>query len=223
MIKAKALLALGAAMSLSACNMVVSEKPWFDAPSGAQLRDGLWANLQTANCKVEDTAPIADWPECATPMLVTGTSYSGPPNGPNGRTAPPDKWQALPHVLVGGDPQIDQLLLEPNGEVSDPNAFGGKPIYLYLALRPAARDGEGRIIAAERWPVLCGPAPKAPRQVNGKPVFTSEKPFKGIKAEGDACVATDVDSLRGAAAASEKVSLEAGFTKVYSRWVRDGI
>ena len=38
--KAKALLALGAAWSLSACNMVVSDKPWFDAPSGAQLRDG---------------------------------------------------------------------------------------------------------------------------------------------------------------------------------------
>lgn len=221
--KAKALLVLGAAWSLSACNMVVSEKPWFDAPGGPQLRNGLWANLQTPNCKVDDTAPIAEWPECASPMLITGTSYSGPPNGPDGRSVTPDKWQALPHVLVGGDPQIDQLLLEPNQQGGQTASFSDAPIYLYFALRSVARDGEGRTIAAERWPVLCGPMPKKPREKNGVPIFTSERPFKGIRVEGEICVAESAEALRAAAAASEAAAQEAGFTKVTSRWVRDGV
>ena len=223
MSKAKALLAMGAALSLSACNMVVSEKPWFDAPSGAQLRDGLWANLQTPDCKVDAAAPIAEWPDCASPMLITGTSYSGPPNGADGRSVSPDKWQALPHVLVGGDPHVDQLRLDPDPKAPQPNGWGNKPLYLYLALRAVARDGEGRIIAAERWPVLCGPMPKKPREKNGVPIFTSEKPFKGIRVEGDACFAESAEALRAAAAASEAAALEGGFTKVSSRWVRDGI
>lgn len=223
MSKAKTLLAIGAAMSLSACNMVVSERPWFTAPDGPQLKEGLWANLKTPDCTLDAKAPIAEWPECATPMLVSAAGYSGPTKGPDGRNFSPDKWQAIPHVLVGGNPQIDQLLVEADPNVTETGAFGSKPIHLYLAVRPLARDDAGWITATERWPVMCGPMPKAPRKVNGQPEFTSDRPFKGIRVDGNACYAASIEALRGAATASETVAQEAGFAKAQSRWVRSGI
>lgn len=223
MTKVKALLAMGTAFSLSACNMVVSEKPWFDAPSGAQLKEGLWANLQTPDCQVDAAAPISAWPECASPILITGTTYSGPPNGPDGRQASPDKWQSVPHVLVSGDPQVDQMRLEPDVSNGQTGSWTDQPLYLYMAVKPVALDGDGRITVTQRWPVMCGPMPKKPREKNGIPIFTSDKPFKGIRVEGDMCMAESAEALRAAAAASETVAQEAGFTKVTSRWVRDKI
>ncbi len=71
--------------------------------------------------------------------------------------------------------------------------------------------------------MLCGPMPKKPREKNGVPIFTSERPFIGIRVEDDACFAESAEALRAAAAASEAAAVEGGFTKVNSRWVRDGI
>lgn len=223
MMKAKAFLAMLAVLPLGACNMVISEQPWFSEPSGPQLKDGLWANLQTPDCQLDAAAPIASWPACASPMLVTGTSYSGPPNGSAAKDVEPGKWQAIPHILVNGDPQVDQLRLDPNGADGQTGSWGDKPVHLYMALKPIAKDAEGRITATERWPVLCGPMPKKPREKNGVPNFTTDRPFKGIKLEGEACLAQSADALRGAAAASESAAQEGGFTKVLSRWVRDGV
>jgi hypothetical protein len=219
----KVTLALLAALPLAACNMVVAETPWFDAASGPQLKDGLWANLQTPDCKLDAAVPIADWPSCASPMLITGNSYSGPPNGPRGKDAESSNWQAIPHVLVGGDPQLDQLRLEPNATGGQAGPRTDKPLYLYMAVKPVALDADGRIIETQRWPVLCGPMPKKPREKDGVPIFTSDRPFKGIRVDGEICLAESAEALRAAAAASEVAAQEGGFTKVTSRWIRGAV
>jgi hypothetical protein len=220
--------ALGALLSLSACNMVVSEQPWFDAASGPQLKDGLWVNLQSPDCKFDPAGSIADWPKCADPMLVQGNVYSGPPSSnddpESAKRLDPSKWVEMQHVLVDGVPQIDQILLPlpPSGDA--PPAGMPKEIYLYLAVGAQARDSEGRIIETRRWPILCGPMPAKPKKgANGMPQLMTDRPYKGIRIERDMCLAEDVAALRNAAAQSEAAAGEAGFTKVTSRWVRDSL
>ncbi|MFM5949816.1 MAG: hypothetical protein ACKOPM_11410 [Novosphingobium sp.] len=225
----KFLVALGAAFSLSACNMVVSEKPWFDTPSGPQLKDGLWANLNRADCPLDPAAPIAEWPKCAEPMLIKGNVYSGPPtesdSPADAARLDPAKWQPLQHVLVDGVPQIDQILLsiQSRGGAEGADNTPPKTLYLYIALNPLAQDAEGRITETRRWPILCGPMPAKPKKRNGVPNFTTDRPFKGIRIDGEACVAGDVAALRGAAVQSEVAAGEGGFTFVTSRWIRDGL
>lgn len=227
--KTKLLLAVAAAWPLAACNMVISEKPWFTEASGPQLKDGLWANLQSADCKLDPASPIDAWPECASPVLVKGNTYSGPPSGRAAASEEarrdPAKWEPMEHVLVDGSPQIDQLLLvlkEGNGLKLE----GGReqlPIYIYLAVRPIARDSEGQIVEVQRWPVLCGPMPEKPNGKNFASAFNSDKPFKGIKVEKDVCVAESAEALRDAAAVSEAITVKSATGKVTSRWVRAAV
>ncbi|HEX4846954.1 MAG TPA: hypothetical protein VFV30_02325 [Novosphingobium sp.] len=225
----KALLAAAALLPLSACNFVVSEQPWFTAASGPQLKDGLWANLDSPNCAFDPASPITDWPKCASPMMIRGSVYSGPPSGEAaeapGALTDASKWQPIEHVLVEGDPQIDQIAIPLDMTKQAPGAAGRemKPIHLYLAVRPTAKDAEGRITEAQRWPVLCGPMPKKPREKNGVPIFTSDRPYKGIRVKDEFCMAESAAALRAAAVSSEVAAKEGGFTIVTSRWIRDGL
>lgn len=220
--------ALSALLSLSACNMVVSEKPWFDAASGPQLKDGLWVNLQSNDCKFDPAGPIAEWPKCADPMLVKGNVYSGPPSAnddPDGtKRLERSTWTEIQHVLVDGTPQIDQILLPlPQQDGAQPAGMP-KQLYLYLAVGPQAKDSEGRIIETQRWPILCGPMPAKPKKMaDGMPRLMTDRPYKGIRIERDMCFAEDVPALHNAAAQSEVAAGEAGFTKVTSRWIRPEI
>lgn len=211
---------------LSACNMVVSEKPWFAAASGPQLKDGLWANLDTPDCVVDPAKTLAQWPECAQPMMIRGNAYSGPPVGTDPAAAATrfdtSKWQPVAHVLADGTPQIDQIFVEaPAGAEDAPVAADRKAMYLYIAVKPIVRDAAGRIIETQRWPVLCGPMPKNSKDKNGKPNFTTNQPFAGLTVVEAVCTAKDPAALRSAAAQSEGLAQAAGFTIITSRWVGD--
>lgn len=227
--KARMLLAIAVAWPLAACNMVVSEKPWFTEASGPQFKDGLWANLKGADCKLDPAAPVDAWPDCASPILIKGNSYSGPPTGMAASSKEsrddPAKWEPIAHVLVDGTPQIDQLLfvLKDGGGIRLKDGKTEQPIYIYLAVHAVAKDDQGQIIEAQRWPVLCGPMPEKPTGKNFASALNSDKPFKGIKVENDACVAESADALRGAAAASEALAVKPGASKVTSRWIRAAV
>ena len=227
MIQWKAAFALLAMTALSACNMVVSDKPWFDAASGPQLKDGLWANLDSPSCKLEAGTQLAKWPECAKPMMIRGNTYLGPPasDDPAQQAARfnPAKWQPLPHVLVEGDPQVDQLFLQaPASGETAPDGNARKSMYLYLAVKPTARDPDGRITATLRWPVMCGPRARNTKGKDGQPIFVTDRPFTGLVVAEGACTARDPAALRNAAAQSEGVAQAAGFPTIVSRWISDG-
>ena len=228
MTKMKAAFALLAMTALSACNMVISEKPWFDAASGPQLKDGLWANFDSPACKLETGTPLASWPECAQPMMIRGNSYSGPPAGGDPAMAAarfdPGKWQTMGHVLVEGEPQVDQLFIEPPGSKEAAAGVNArKPMYIYLAVKPIARDADGRITETHRWPVLCGPLPRNTTGKDGRPIFVTGQPFAGLTVAEGACTAKDRAAVRNAAAQSEGVAQAAGFGIIASRWISDGV
>lgn len=227
MLNVKAAFAAVALVSLSACNMVISDQPWFDAASGPQLKDGLWANFDSPGCQLEVGTPLTKWPECAQPMMIRGNTYSGPPAGGDPAQAAarfdPSKWQAMSHLLVEGDPQVDQLFLEvPASGETAPGATARKSMYIYLAVKPVARDAEGRITATLRWPVMCGPLPRNAKGKDGKPIFVTDRPFAGLTVAEGACTARDPGALRSAAAQSESVAQAAGFAIISSRWINDG-
>jgi hypothetical protein len=229
MIKLKAAFAALAMTALSACNMVVSDKPWFDAASGPQLKDGLWANFDSPACKLETGTPLTKWPECAAPMMIRGNAYAGPAAGSDPASAAvrfdPSKWQALEHRLVEGDPLVDQIFIDLSQASSDDgiDRSKAKSFYLYLAVKPVATDSAGLITETLRWPVMCGPIPINRKGQDGKTVFETDQPFAGLTLEGGRCTAADTAALRGAAARSEGLAKAAGFAIVSSRWISDGV
>lgn len=218
----RVLLATVTALALGGCNMVVSERPWFAEPSGPQLKDGIWAMMETADCAVDPAAPLPDWPDCARPVLVRGGEYLGPAAEddelPPAERLDPARWDRIAHVLADGTPQIDQIAsngpVRPEGPPVD-GVREGKRFYIYTAVQPTALDAEGRITALRRWPVLCGP--KATRKASS----VTDKPFKGLRIEGSNCTARNIAALRRAAAGSEAIAPGDDFAIVISRWVRD--
>lgn len=217
-----------AALALSGCNMVVSERPWFNAPSGPQLKDGIWAIVDTADCVVDPAATLPDWPDCARPVLVRGGEYLGPASGddelPPAQRLDPARWDKIAHVLADGTPQIDQIASKGPVLASGPPVDGvdeGKPFYIFTAVQPTATDDEGRITAMRRWPVLCGPKPARKTARPGRSRFVTDKPFKGLAIKGDGCTARDIAALRRAAAGSEAIAGGDGYSIITSRWVRD--
>lgn len=221
-------LVLAGAVMLGGCNMVVSERPWFDAPSGPQLKDGIWAIVDMDECAVDPAAALVDWPDCARPVLVRGGEYLGPASGdddrPPAERLDPARWDKIAHVLADGTPQIDQIAAKhPVGSGRPPvdGVDEGKPFYIYTAVQPSATDSDGRITALRRWPVLCGPKPVRKAGMTGRSRFVTEKPFKGLKIDGDSCTAKDLAALRRAAAGSEAIAGGDGYSIIISRWVRD--
>ena len=214
---------------LSACNMVVSEKPWFAAASGPQLKDGLWANLDGPSCMVEIGTPLTKWPECASPMMIRGNTYSGPAagNDPAGAAMRNDssKWQTMEHVLIDGDPQVDQIFVDLSKTAPDDGLGESRPksFYLYLAVKPVVTDSAGKITETLRWPVLCGPLPKNRTDKAGKRTFETDQPFAGLTLVKDRCTAADPAALQNAAVQSEGIARAAGFAIISSRWISDGV
>lgn len=224
----RTLLAFVAGASLSGCNMVVSERPWFVQPSGPQQKEGIWAMLDTADCKVDPAIALTDWPDCARPVLVRGGEYLGPASSDDDRPAAerldPARWDKIVHVLADGTPQIDQIASKRPVSAGGPPVDGvdvDKPYYIYTAVQPTAIDSAGRITALRRWPVLCGPKPSRKAGMTGRSRFVTDKPFKGLKVDGDSCTAKDLAALRRAAAGSEAVAGGDGYSIITSRWVRD--
>lgn len=214
------------AIGLGGCNMVVSEKPWFAASEAALpgLRDGLWANLKGSDCKFDPAQPMQDWPDCAQPMLVEGGRYRGPSMGADdekGQLADVTKWDKIDHVLVPGDPLIDQIDMS-SGKNAGPQ--GESKGFLYIAARILKRDEAGRGIEVLRWPVACGPLPKKLPKRKGMPNpsdFVSKQPFPGLTVKDSVCTAADIAVLRRAAALSEKIAVPNKTPPITSRWVRE--
>ena len=224
----RTLLAGLAALGLSGCNMVVSERPWFNAASGPQLKDGIWAMVDTEDCVVDPAAALPDWPDCARPVLARGGEYLGPASDddelPPAQRLDPARWDRIAHVLADGRPQIDQIASKGPVLASGPPVDGvdeGKPFYIYTAVQPVALDDAGRITALRRWPVLCGPKPARKANKPGRSRFVTDKPFKGLAIKGEGCTAKDVAALRRAAAGSEAIAGGDGFAIITSHWVRD--
>jgi len=219
--------------ALSGCNMVVSERPWFtpaQAQASPQQRPGLWVSVRDAECAFDPAGPIEDWPECAQPIMISDSDYRDPHWSDEGEEEDGNaesgrhrivRWERMPHLLVGGQPFVDQIAWSERDSAEGPAPKARPPVYLYLALRPTAFDGQGRITAARRWPVLCGPLAGSDGRSETTVGVVTARPFPGLKISGSACTALDETALRRAAARSEAILPGSGFDPIDSHWVRD--
>jgi hypothetical protein len=216
---------------LSGCNVVMTKEPLFTQADGAHapnLRPGVWIFFKEADCKVDESKPFTEWPDCAGGGLVT------PGNVVRGHkaNAPPDDLEDTPFVLAAGDPRIIQAQVDVDLSMqADASASGGatasasasppvhaKP-YGYGGVRPTKFDEQGRITAFALWPIQCGPPP--PKDKDGNDTGGSTlKPLPGIEMKpGDAvCTTRSVTALRNAAKASEAWAPKPAGE---SHWIRD--
>jgi hypothetical protein len=174
------LLILLAALVLTACNAVVSEKPLFSARDAPELKPGLWVLMEDATCQFDPANPPDRWPECASRLVFDGRTMSDPAG-----ERPP-----LPYVFARGTPRILQL------QMSEREGAGEeRSLYLYLAVKPEA----GRpVTAAEAWLVQCGPPPEGATGGNK----LTEAPLPGLTIRDQTCFAVKAPAVRNAARAS---------------------
>jgi hypothetical protein len=215
---------------LSACNVVMTKDPLFtqsDAAGAPSLRPGVWVFFKDTDCKVDESRPFTEWPDCAGGGLVTA---AGNVKGRKAN-APAGELEDNTFVLAAGDPRIMQLQVDVDLSVqADATATGdatasasssaahSRP-YGYGAVRPTKFDDQGRITAFTLWPIQCGPPP--PKNKNGEDVAAATlKPLPGIEMKpGDAvCTTRSVSALRNAAKASEAWAPQA---RGDSHWIRD--
>lgn len=139
------LLLTAASLLLGGCNLVVAELPIFtaaDTQGAPQLKPGVWLSRDPA-CEVDTTKPVAEWPACADPSIITADSIAGK-GGPE---------SAMPYILAGGDPQVLQMKIQMDPE---------KPaLFMFAGLQVLRSDAQGRIVEARTWGVQCGPPPPA--------------------------------------------------------------
>ncbi len=200
---------LAAALLLGGCNLVYAEKPLFtqaDAAGAPQLRPGIWAK-RAPNCRFDKAKPVADWPECADPSVVTAERIGDPA----------DATKQMPYLLAAGDPRVMQLEVKPDAD---------KPfVWFFAGLKPLKTDRQGRIVEARTWLVQCGPPPPKPPEktesdtpANETPEQASARmqaeidaqinasvtrePLPGLTVKEGMCVATEPGPVRNAARAS---------------------
>ncbi len=214
---------------LSACNVVMTKEPLFTQTDGAgapNLRPGVWIFFKEADCKVDESKPFTEWPDCAGGGLVApGNVVKG-----HKANAPADQLEDTPFVLAAGDPRIIQLQVDVDLSVqADASASGDATVstsssasharpYGYGAVRPTKFDDQGRITAFTLWPIQCGPPPKD--KDGDYTAAATLKPLPGLEMKsGDAvCTTRSVAALRNAAKASEAWAPPA---RGDSRWLRD--
>jgi len=197
---------LAALVSVTACNMVVTEKPMFgagDQASAAPIRTGIWRS-DKPGCDVDETLSQDKWPACA---------------GAQPGVADPPFW-----LQVGGEPSLLQMALP------IPIGASSTSVYLYAAYRPLKLDAQGRVTALKTWAVQCGPPPKpgevspgpggaAGSGVNQMPGMTRSL-LPGLKpGQLGGCTAETAAALRNAAVVSEAWA----DANPNSHWVRDPI
>jgi hypothetical protein len=221
----------------SACNLVVSEEPWFtdaDAVPAPAMHDGLWLGA-AADCRYDESRPAEHWPDCADATFVRGDerwsmrweSVEG--RGRRRRTfvgwepAEPDPIGEL--LVANGDHLLGQSQDgEPGPEESADSSAEDDRLYTYYGLRPVRRDDAGALLEVEIWLVQCGPLPEpAPRkrrrdgeERESAPSVT-DRPFPGLTVVDDNCVAESAQAVRQAAVFSESLG-----PPYRLRWIRDG-
>ena len=184
----RTIIVIAAALLLGGCNLVVSDTPVFqpgDAAGAPPLKPGLWA-APDPGCAFEAASPLSKWPDCANgtvigPNAIVGTLTATGVTLENGK--PPPKTVRLPYVLVAGDPRVMQV------DMRMPE-LGKLGVFYFVALHPTAFDTDGRITAAQAWPVQCGPPPPAnetPTEKDPTKGFVTEHPLAGMKLENGDC------------------------------------
>lgn len=216
---------------IGGCNVVMTDKPLFseaDAAGAQPLRPGVWSFFREPGCKVDESQPFANWPNCSGGGIVRNGEIAGHKSG-----APPGELEREPLIIAAGDPRILQVQVKidvtagaeataSGGAEASASATATSPReqpYGYAGLKPTKFDGEGRITAFRFWPVQCGPPP--PKNAKGEDVAAATlHPLPGIEMQsGEAvCTTHSVSALRNAARASEAWDEN----HQESHWVRDG-
>jgi hypothetical protein len=221
----RALALLAATLALGGCNLVVSERPVFtaaDAVGAPSLRAGVWSASQP-DCDFKASDPVADWPKCAGGGVITPTAImaSVDPNSPGSPDQPPatiaKPQMTIPYVLAAGDPRVMKINV-----MLPPGAGSLSALFYFAALKPVARDADGRIVQAELWPIQCGPPPPPKAASAGADADQSgvtDHPLPGLKAADGMCTPTDKAAVQNAAKASRAWAGQTGTL----RWVRDGM
>ena len=158
-IATKATLAAVAAMALSGCNMVMTEKPMFAVAAGVgapPLHPGVWRS-EKAGCDFDESQPQNKWPLCSNAQASVGD---------------PPFWQE-----VVGDPLILQT------PIALPGAKASDTMYFYVAVRPLKLDTDGRVVAMKSWPVRCGPPPPPEKTERSATALPEQKPDSMTDAE----------------------------------------
>jgi len=225
--RALALLCLG---WLGGCNAVVTKTPLFTAADEAGapvLKPGVWLVFKEADCALDESKPIDEWPDCAGGVVARpGEVISHDPKAAKG------VWEHNPVVLAAGDPRIAQVPIKAGvsaqaqasasgGAEASASASGGGEtrVFGYAGASPTSVDDQGRILALEWWPVQCGPPP--PKNAKGEvTAFGTLKPLPGLEMKpGEAvCSTASPSDLRAAAKASKAWADAIG----QARWLRDG-
>ncbi len=216
---------LCAAALLGGCNIVVSKVPMFTAADSAgapALRPGVWL-AEKADCHFDEASPLAQWPDCADPLVITPTEVHGV--GSKGQ-------KPAPYLVAAGDPLVLQSQIDVDVSAGvDVSASGdakatasasgemkGPPPYAYLAAHPIAFDAKGRVVRMEQWPVMCGPPPPEPKpgQPLDKARYVTLRPLPGLRIEGQVCTPDDNAAVLNAARQSRTYG-----PIQTSHWVRD--
>jgi hypothetical protein len=201
---AETILLACAAFLLGGCNLVISETPVFradDASGAPPLKTGLWASPDPG-CAFETADPLDKWPSCANgtmigPNAIVGTMSTTGITLDQGKSPSGPRKVNLPYVLAAGDPRVMQV------DMRVPE-LGKLGVFYFVAIHPTAFDADGRITAAEAWPVQCGPphppqtTPTAANDDLSKGLVT-EHPLPGLKIENGECRPADKAAVRNAA------------------------
>ena len=196
-----------AVLFLGGCKLVVTPTPMFtraDEAGAPALKPGLWRFDNAANCVVDESKPLIDWPRCAGGVVLKAGEA-----GYYERATGAPVWTTQPVILAAGTPRIAQVQVTLSGAQANsvrPFAYGG--------VRPTAFDAAGAVTAFALWPVLCGPPAAASA---GAAPPAALPPGLTDDPDGRACRAASAAAVRGAASASEAWS-----RRLTAHWVRSG-
>jgi hypothetical protein len=208
--RAHILILVAAALMLGGCNLVVSQTPVFraaDAAGAPPFKPGLWAS-PGPGCTFDESTPFDAWPKCANgseirpdalvatvdPTAVTASSDSKAGSGP--------KKVDLQYVLAAGDPRVMQV------DLHIPEAgLGQLGFFYFVAVKPTRFDDDGRITAAQMWPIQCGPPPppQTSQTANGSDMtkgMVTQHPLPGLKVDNGECTPADKAAVLNAATPS---------------------
>jgi hypothetical protein len=202
---------LAAALMLGGCNLVVSQTPVFstaDAAGAPPFKPGFWASPDPG-CDFKESAPADAWPKCANgseiqrdALIATVDPSAVTTSTSDSKTAAGPKKVALPYVLAAGDPRVMQV------DLHIPEAgLGQLGFFYFVAVKPTRFDDDGRIIAAQLWPIQCGPPPppQTSQTSNSNDLSkgaVTEHPLPGLKIANGECNPTGKDAVRNAATPS---------------------
>jgi hypothetical protein len=202
---ARIMVLAGAALTLTACDAVMSRQPLFtaeDSVGAPTLKPGVWADLpctlellrqHSHACgiywEVTSTTVKMALDEEAIKQLQSQSKTSRPPEKP------------FQYLLSAGDPPILQIDVPDLG-------------YEYYGVSPVSHADDDSVVEADYWPVLCGPP--APRKSDAEIASATQSnpwyqppptdaPFSGIKVDGGVCETEDRAALMNAAHESRDV------------------